>query len=153
MSHIAWNDSLSTGINIIDCQHKRIIRYINQLNDAKSHDNTHELISEVLIELIDYTLSHFAFEESLMDDAGYSGVTIHKRTHDAFREKIQGYQSRHQSGEDVSDELLKLLNVWLINHIANDDSDYVSTVKENITGINSAEKENWLKIKVRQYFN
>jgi len=152
MSYIVWSDDLATGINVIDCQHKRIVHYINQLTDAKRLDAP-EIVGEVLLELIDYTLSHFAFEESLMDDAGYSAAAIHKRTHNAFREKIQDYQKRHKSGEDVSDALFQLLNVWLMNHIAEDDDSYVPVVKENIIGINSAEKENWLKKKIQQYFN
>jgi len=152
MSYIIWSDDLATGINVIDSQHKRIIHYINQLTDAKSLDAP-DIVGNVLMELVDYTLSHFAFEESLMDDAGYNAAAIHKRTHDAFREKIQDYQSRHKSGEDVSNELFELLNVWLMNHIAEDDGSYVPVVKENITGINSVEKEGWLKTKVHQYFN
>lgn len=152
MSYIIWNDDLATGINVIDGQHKRIVHYINQLTDAKSLDAP-DIVGDVLMELVDYTLSHFAFEESLMDDAGYNAAAIHKRTHDAFREKIQDYQSRNKSGEDVSNELFKLLNIWLMNHIAEDDGSYVPVVKENITGINSVEKEGWLRTKVHQYFN
>ncbi len=94
MSYIIWSDDLATGINVIDSQHKRIIHYINQLTDAKSLDAP-DIVGDVLMELVDYTLSHFAFEESLMDDAGYNAAAIHKRTHDAFREKIQDYQIRH----------------------------------------------------------
>lgn len=152
MSYIVWSDDLATGINVIDGQHKRIVHYINQLTDAKSLDAP-DIVGDVLMDLVDYTLSHFAFEESLMDDAGYNAAAIHKRTHDAFREKIQDYQSRYKSGEDVSNELFELLNVWLIHHIAEDDGSYVPVVKENITGINSVEKEGWLKTKVHQYFN
>jgi len=152
MSYIVWSDELATGINVIDSQHKRIVHYINQLTDAKNLDAP-ELVGDVLNELIDYTLSHFAFEESLMDDAGYSAAAIHKRTHDAFREKIESYQQQHLAGEDVSEELFQLLNVWLLNHIAEDDDSYVPTVKENITGINTTEKESWLMTKVQQFFH
>jgi len=152
MSYITWSDGLATGINVIDGQHKRIVHYINQLTDAKNLDAP-EIIGNVLNELVDYTLSHFAFEESLMDDAGYSAAAIHKRTHDAFREKIQGYQDRHKTGEDVSKELFQLLNIWLMNHIAEDDSSYVPVVKENIKGINTSDKEGWIKTKVQHYFN
>jgi hemerythrin len=152
MSYITWSDDIATGINVIDGQHKRIIHYINRLTDAKNLDAP-DITGNVLTELIDYTLSHFAFEESLMDDAGYSAAAIHKRTHDAFREKIQDYQARHQSGDDVNQELFQLLNIWLINHIADDDSSYVPVVKKNITGINTSEKAGWLKTKTLQFFN
>lgn len=129
MSYIQWSDDLSTGISVIDSQHKRIIHYINQLQDARALDEK-ELIKEVMINLTDYTLSHFAFEESLMEDAGYEAAAIHAKTHDAFREKIKSYSERCSAGEDVCDELSQLLKVWLLEHIASDDSSYVSCVQE-----------------------
>ncbi len=152
MSYIEWKSEFSTGINVIDDQHKRIIYYINQLNDVKDKNDS-ELIGEVLINLIDYTFSHFAFEESLMDDAGYAAANIHIKTHDSFRNKITDYRERHKAGEDIADELFKLLNVWLVNHIADDDGSYVPVVKKNIPGINTIEKENWLTNKIKEFFN
>ena len=151
MSYIQWSDDLATGIGVIDSQHKRIIHYINQLEDAQSL-NEPELVSEVLINLTDYTLSHFAFEESLMEDAGYVAAAIHAKTHDSFRDKINTYSLRHKAGEDVSKELSKLLNVWLIEHIANDDSSYTPSVLKNIPGINSEKKSGWLTRKLHTFF-
>ena len=152
MSYIQWNDELATGIGVIDSQHKRIIHYINQLEDARALGEP-DLINEVLINLTDYTLSHFAFEESLMEDAGYVGAEIHAKTHDSFRDKISIYNERHKAGEDVSEELSKLLNVWLIEHIASDDSSYTSSVLKNIPGINSKKKSGWLTGKLHTFFS
>jgi len=152
MDYIKWTEKYATGIRVIDGQHKRIIHYINQLTDAQNL-NEPELVGEVLINLIDYTLSHFAFEESLMDEAGYSAANIHKQTHVAFREKIEHYQQRYKAGEDVSNDLFQLLNIWLMNHIVEDDSSYVPVVKQNIPGINTEEKQGWLKNKILQFFN
>ena len=152
MSYIQWNDELATGIGVIDSQHKRIIHYINQLEDARALGEP-DLINEVLINLTDYTLSHFAFEESLMEDAGYVGAEIHAKTHDSFRDKISKYNERHKAGEDVSEELSKLLNVWLIEHIASDDSSYTTSVLKNIPGINSKKKSGWLTGKLHTFFS
>ncbi len=152
MSYIQWSDELATGIGVIDSQHKRIIHYINQLEDARALDEP-DLVNEVLINLTDYTLSHFAFEESLMEDAGYVGADIHTKTHDSFRDKIQAYNERHKAGEDVTEELSKLLNVWLIEHIASDDSSYTPAVLKNIPGINSKKKSGWLTSKLHTFFS
>jgi len=152
MSYIVWSDELATGINVIDSQHKRIIHYINQLTDAQNLDSP-QIISDVLLDLVDYTLSHFAFEESLMEDAGYSAASIHIKTHDAFRDKIQNYQQRFKDGEDITDELFQLLNIWLIDHIAEDDKSYAPVVKKNIPGINTAKEQGWLKNKLQKHFN
>ena len=152
MSYIQWSNELSTGIAVIDSQHKRIIHYINQLEDARAL-NEPGLVSEVLVNLTDYTLSHFAFEESLMEDAGYVAAAIHAKTHDSFRDKINAYNERHNAGENVTEELSKLLNVWLIEHIANDDSSYTSCVLKSIPSINSKEKSGWLASKLHTFFS
>lgn len=152
MTYIEWNDDFSTGIDVIDRQHKRIIHYINQLTDAQAL-NEPQLVSEVLINLIDYTFSHFAFEESLMEEAGYIATGIHKQTHEKFREKILEFQKRHNDGADISRDLEKLLNVWLINHISDDDNSYAPVVKENIKCINSTEKQGWIKHMTNRFFH
>ena len=152
MAYIQWSDDLATGISVIDSQHKRIIHYINQLENARSL-NEPDLVKEVLINLTDYTLSHFAFEESLMEDAGYEAAAIHSKTHDSFRDRIKYYSERFKAGEDVSEDLSKLLNVWLIEHIANDDSSYTPCVLRNIPGINSEQKSGWLNRKLQTFFS
>ena len=152
MSYIQWSDELATGIGVIDSQHKRIIHYINQLEDARAL-NEPDLVQEVLINLTDYTLSHFAFEESLMEDAGYLAAAVHAKTHDSFRDKINSYNERFKAGEDVTEELTRLLNVWLIEHIANDDSSYTASVLNNIPGINSDKKSGWLSRKLNTFFS
>lgn len=145
---IKWDSSLDTGIEIIDSQHKRIIDYINQLEDAaKQRDRGG--IGEVLDACVDYTLSHFAFEENLQQEAGYEYSKPHKKVHDLFVRRINEYQERFNKGEDVTDELHGLLARWLISHIKQDDADYVAAVKKNMLEIVRERKSNkdtgWFK--------
>ena len=65
---LTWTPDLSVGIEIIDNQHKRIVEYINQLHEARIRQDK-EAISQVIEELVDYTLSPFSFEESMMEEA------------------------------------------------------------------------------------
>ena len=53
-----WRSEYNTGIDVIDDQHKRILDYINQIEDVRfTHDRNK--IKEVLDNIIDYTQSHF----------------------------------------------------------------------------------------------
>jgi hemerythrin len=126
MESIQWSDDLSTGIPAIDDQHRRIVAYINDLQQARCQQG----VAEVLGELLDYTVSHFEFEETLMAQAGFDGLEEHKRTHDAFRVQIEAFGARHAHGEDISDELVDLLNRWLYQHIAEDDAGYASELRQ-----------------------
>lgn len=144
MAHIQWTDDLNTGIQIIDKQHLRIVEYINSLDDIhESHDR--EEVGRILNELVDYTLSHFAFEESLLEDAGYSFINGHKMVHKLFVKRVGDFQQRFKMGEDITEELLTVLKSWLLNHIKSDDSDYVEIVKANMENINTTKQKGWLK--------
>lgn len=128
---IAWTQDLNTGIEVIDTQHRRIVDYINQLEAAvKQRDRA--AVGGVLVDLTDYTLSHFAFEESLQEDAGYMFAKPHKSVHEVFARRIARYQERHNVGDDIAAELHAMLVSWLIDHIKRDDMAYVSAVKGNM---------------------
>ena len=136
---IKWTDDLNTGIEVIDKQHMRIVDYINDLENAHQKQDK-EAVRQVLDDLVDYTLSHFAFEESLQEEAGYKYCKPHKKVHELLVRRVNEYMERFKLGDDVSAEIHKLLSSWLINHIKRDDADYVAAVKANMIGIIS-EKE------------
>lgn len=137
---IIWTSDLNTGIDVIDQQHKRIVDFINDLEAAQLTKNQ-KLIKEVVDDCVDYTLSHFAFEESLQEEAGYQYCKPHKRVHELFTRKVAEYQQRIDLGDDVGEELHGLLTRWLVNHIKRDDADYVSAVKANMVGVIKEKEE------------
>lgn len=151
MQHIEWSSEFELGIGVIDAQHKRIVDYINMLVDYDDHA-THDEIAELIDSLIDYTYSHFGFEESLMEEASYEYTNVHKRTHVAFTERIDELHKKFDKGEDVSKEIGSLLQTWLINHIKEDDRGYVSAVKQRLQLIENKDAGGWLMRVFRRYF-
>jgi hemerythrin len=127
---LLWTPDLELGIGVIDSQHQRIVEYINQVDHARQTASAAEL-AEVLDELVDYTLSHFAFEETLMEEAGYPFIKAHKKVHQLFTKRVDAFQQRSKAGEDVTEELLHVLKAWLVNHIKRDDKDYSEIVRAN----------------------
>ncbi|VAW57887.1 Hemerythrin domain protein [hydrothermal vent metagenome] len=153
MAHIKWTNELNTEIQVIDSQHHRIVDYINNLYDVrKSHDRNE--VEKVLNELVNYTLSHFAFEESLLEDVNYPFINGHKRVHALFIKRVSAFQQRFQLGEDITDELLAVLKSWLINHIRSDDNDYAAIVRANMPNVNANANENagWISRSVKKFF-
>jgi hemerythrin len=141
MAKLVWSADLDTGIDIIDKQHKRIVEYINELDDARTSGHKTEDVGRVIAEMVDYTLSHFAFEESMQEEARYPFLKAHKKVHELFVTKVANLQERYTLGEDVSEELHKMLFTWLYNHIKRDDADYVEIVKANIAQGSFVEKK------------
>ena len=128
MAYLHWVPELDTGIAEIDTQHKRILDYINKLHDLRSSPDRAAL-GDVIGETVDYTLSHFAFEESEIESAGYMFAGPHKKVHELFTRKVAEMQSRFDAGENVTAELHGMLSRWLFNHIRNEDHGYIDSVK------------------------
>jgi hemerythrin len=120
---IVWTDDLNIGIDVIDNQHRQLVDYINALEGVDEHDLS--AVSSVLDNLIDYTISHFSYEENLQKEAGYMFALPHKQIHEEFIKQVSLYKYRHNKGELISSELYKMLCIWLKHHIQHDDRDYV----------------------------
>ena len=98
-------------------------------------------MTRTLDDLVDYTMSHFAFEESLQEEAGYAFCKPHKRVHELFVRRVGDYVERHRLGDEIGEELCNLLSTWLVNHIRRDDADYVGAVKATMVNIISERRE------------
>ncbi|MDP2833652.1 MAG: bacteriohemerythrin [Pseudomonadota bacterium] len=152
MSQLVWSNDLNTGIDVIDSQHRRIVEFINQLGDARQAGDR-AAIGEVIEGMVDYTLSHFAFEESLMEDAGYEFLRGHQKVHELFVKRVADMQAQFKAGNDVSDELHGLLRRWLFSHIRSDDAAYVGAVKGNMKAlVRDQSKEGWLSRSLGKFF-
>ncbi|MCL2523130.1 MAG: bacteriohemerythrin [Betaproteobacteria bacterium] len=128
---IAWTPDLNIGIDVIDHQHRRIVDFVNDLEAAQALGDKKKLKS-VLDDCVDYTLSHFAFEESLQAEANYPYCKPHKKVHELFTRKVGEYMKRLEEGEDVAEELHDTLARWLVSHIKRDDADFAPYVKATL---------------------
>ena len=152
MALLLWQDNLNTGIQVIDDQHRRIVEMINQLHAAQT-GGSQLVVAEVIDELVDYTMSHFAFEEELMEEAGYPFCAAHKRVHEVFGKRVSEYRMRFQSGEDVTDELRNMLSRWLFNHIRGDDNAYAEHVNRHLNQFAREHQEgSWLGRTLKRLF-
>lgn len=139
MGVLVWVSDLDTGIEEIDQQHRRILDYINQLYGLLNTDDRAS-VGRVIDETIDYTLSHFVFEETMLESAGYMFVGPHRKVHDIFTRRVAGLHQRFLAGEDVTAELHGLLSRWLFNHIRTEDRAYIDSARAYMKMMRSATK-------------
>ena len=126
-----WNESYNIGIDVIDKQHRQILDYINALEEIRG-TGQRDRIKEVLNDLIDYTQSHFSFEENLLEQVSYQYLPSHRGIHELFVKRLNDYRLKFEKGESIENDLYRLLSKWLINHIQHDDQDYVDAVRDNM---------------------
>lgn len=150
MARLEWTRDLESGISIIDEQHKRIVEFINELDDACLTGSIAKT-SHVMEGLLNYTITHFEFEEALLEKAGYQFLKAHKRIHEIFMKKVAAIRDRAHQGENVAPELLRLLKLWLTSHIKGEDRDYVESVKP-LTESSDKEISGWLNTTIKSIF-
>lgn len=150
MAFMQWTPDLELGIKVIDDQHKRIIDYINELDQANQTGNM-EQTNHALEGLLDYTITHFEFEEELQAKAEYPFLKAHQRVHEIFMKRVAGFRERADKGENVTPELLSMLKIWLSSHIKGDDKDYAEAVSKIVGGGNQ-EHDGWLGATLKKFF-
>ena len=126
-SYLEWKDEYSVGIDSIDQQHKRLVNLINQLHTAVTYSTGEEFEREALDELVDYTKTHFSYEEGLMEQNGYPDLEPHKAQHKKMIETVEQVLAEYQRDQDAAmKKALSFLSDWLINHINGTDKEYSS---------------------------
>ena len=129
--YIEWQDSYSVGINSIDQQHKKLVNLINQLQTAVDYSTGEEFEREALDELVKYTKTHFAHEESLMQQYGYPDYEPHTAEHKKMIGIVEDVLTEYdQDKERAILSALNFLRDWLINHINGTDKQYSSFLIE-----------------------
>lgn len=118
--------SLYTRNEVVDEQHKELIRRINDLYEAlDADDETREAkATETLAFLKDYTVFHFAEEEKLMEAAKYPLLAEHHAKHEAFVQTVQDLQKQladEGATETFADKVEEEVTNWLIKHIQGTD--------------------------------
>jgi len=120
---VTWSDeAYGLGHELIDSQHKRLIEMINDLHDALARGQVTEGVRRGIIGIVEYTQTHFADEERVMEELGWPGLKEHRKKHHALIRDVQRLLIRLRSGEDVGPlELLGFFRQWLIEHIEGED--------------------------------
>ena len=129
--YFKWKDGYSVGIDSIDQQHKKLLQLINQLQTAVDYSTGEEFEREALDELVDYTKTHFTYEEGLMEQNGYPDFEPHKAQHAEMINKVEEVLAEYDRDADTAmSNAVEYLKNWLINHINGTDKQYNSFLIE-----------------------
>jgi hemerythrin-like metal-binding protein len=123
---IEWTEELSVGIESIDEQHKKLVNMINALNDAMLTNSSHELLGKIFAGLAAYTQKHFAYEENMFAEYGYTDSEEHKRQHNELIAQVVELKEQFIENPQgtMSGDLMLFLKRWLTNHIMRTDKEY-----------------------------
>lgn len=118
---IEFDDSLITGNEMIDTQHKELIDRTNQfLAKLKEHAGRVDAI-KMLDYLDEYVEFHFGEEEKLQEEISYPGLAEHRKKHEELRNTVKELYHMLNEEEGPTEAFVKQVEVnvvdWLIRHI------------------------------------
>jgi hemerythrin len=122
MTFLVWNPAWTTGVDLIDTQHRTLLFAIDNLLLA-IHENRQDLfIVETLGFLGGFVGTHFDTEETYMRATRYPGLAAHRVVHEAMRTRFAELAESHRNGTRCVDEdVINFLVSWLDQHIDQED--------------------------------
>lgn len=126
---ISWQADFSTGVPIIDDQHRVLI---NMLNDANTKLDDYSPLKDyehIVQGLLNYTVYHFQTEDNLMKQRGYEAshaavADRHRLQHKELAEKVVAVHEQIKAGQRITKaSLVSFLFNWLADHILHTDKE------------------------------
>ncbi|MDR2783292.1 MAG: bacteriohemerythrin [Treponema sp.] len=127
-----WSNSLATGNEQIDTEHKQLIQAMNDFFGTCAMNSGNDEVLKTINFLLDYTVTHFYNEEQLQIRYNYPGYDNHKKFHENFKKKVHGLMVEFVN-KGPSDELIKRakhdIGEVIIAHIQHEDTRLAAHIK------------------------
>ncbi|MCL2765113.1 MAG: bacteriohemerythrin [Treponema sp.] len=132
---VVWDHKYATEIELIDVQHKQLVKLTNQLYNAchEKDDVLQAVFKETMSRMVKYVHFHFDAELILLKALNYPGYNEHKKLHaDLIKEILSSVNEYNEGKKLVPNHFVRTLKDWVFSHIAIYDKQYSGFVKEQI---------------------
>lgn len=139
MEHYEWDETLASGNEVIDSQHRQLFQAVNDFAKACRQNKGATEIQRTLDFLINYTVDHFRDEEELQRRYGFPDYMRHRQYHREFSKVALGLAERlEREGptEGLTREVYETAGRWLLHHIKSDDFVLAAYIKSYESGRN-----------------
>lgn len=131
---IVFDESLYTGNELIDSEHKELIARVNKLVESCEKGTEKVTAVKTLDFLMDYTVFHFEDEEKLQQEIGYDKLDQHKEQHETFKKSVDELRQMLEEEEGPTDAFVNAVNKnisqWLVEHIQGWDKAVAAYIRE-----------------------
>ncbi len=125
MDYISWKEEYSVGNEMLDNQHKKIFALINKLYEAFMNKTEKIDGEKIMLELVDYSKTHFGQEEQLFKQYKYAQAEEHIKQHKIFIQTLHDITKNNMGNEKIfSIKITGFLQKWLVDHILQEDKKY-----------------------------
>jgi hemerythrin len=127
---VEWDDRYAVGIQLIDDQHRELLRLINNfyLGCAHGDENEKNHFQRSAHGLISYIKYHFATEEQFLERIKYPDNAAHKRQHDEFIREVFERAENFDRGRASPKVFIRYVRDWMLTHITLVDKKYATYI-------------------------
>lgn len=129
-----WIDQMSVNVKVIDEQHKYFVSLLNECYNFVMERKVESVVNVSLLKIRDYALTHFATEEKYFDLYQYENAEEHKKAHKLLVENVEKIMKERQGTTDIynlANDLVELLERWLVDHLETMDKLYTKCFNEH----------------------
>lgn len=124
MDAFVWDENFTTGLELVDDQHHRLVDLVNQLGESLiDRQLSADSLESIFAQLADYASYHFGEEERLMAKSGVSPRyrELHIEHHAQFIEQLSRMWNSRAAMSNPAEILHGFLSSWLGFHILGED--------------------------------
>jgi hemerythrin len=115
-----WDESMSTGVEDLDNEHRTLIQWVNRLSDAVEAGTAEAEVPKILAFLGTYAARHFAHEEECMVRFRCPAGEANRKAHEQFNVQFTVLKNECLKDGVTPERVAKLqgaLGSWLAEHI------------------------------------
>lgn len=138
MDIFVWNESFVTGEPVVDAEHQGLVSLVNWLIEHQTTSTPAAEIDKVLVQLVDYAVTHFQHEEALMQSSGCDPrfAEIHHDVHADFGRQVVKMREMPAGDQEF---LLRFLSSWLAHHILGMDQSMARQIRKIRAGVSATQ--------------
>jgi len=132
MPTIQWDESMTTGVESLDAQHRQLINWLNDLLGAMSLGRGRPEVKPLLDRLGAYAALHFGTEEDCMTKYNCPVAAKNVEQHKQFVETFGSFSEEYERTGPTAHLTVRLeseLMRWLTTHIRRTDTQLAECVK------------------------
>lgn len=130
MRPLSFTDDLKFGVAVIDRQHRRMVKIVNELLVAALDRTLGTAEDRLLDELVRLAKMNFRAEEEWMRRCNYERCDVHAESHAHLLNELvelrDGLFTRH---EHLNRKVVLFVRRWLENHLVHSDRELAEAIR------------------------
>lgn len=128
---LEWKEEMSTGIEVLDEQHRELLATIERLSRAIRTRNASVELEDIVSTLDAYADAHFSIEELCMDRYHCPAAEKNQEGHRCFLAdlvKVKRELATQGPSDELAEQIHRDLGLWFLNHIQGIDAELRASV-------------------------